>query len=295
MTRRDVKFSSQGQSCVGWFYPAAAEATTPRPCVVMAHGLGAIKEMRLDAYAERFAVAGYHTLVFDYRHFGASEGQPRQLLDISKELQDWRAAIAHARSLPEVNANKIAIWGSSLSGGHVIATAAREPDLAAVISQVPHFSGVAGLLAVGPMLCVRLTFHAIYDALRGLLGMSPHYVPSSNTPGKLGLMASPGDLEGYLKLVPPGQPFDRRVAARFALFIGLYSPGRNLARLTMPNLVQVAMEDHVTPPGPAIRAAAKSPFTTLKQYPKGHFAPYVTPLFETFVADQLAFLKSTLN
>lgn len=295
MTRRDVKFRSAGQHCVGWFYPATAEATSPPPCIVMAHGLGAIKEMRLDAYAERFAAAGYHVLVFDYRHFGASEGQPRQLLDIGEELQDWRAAIAHARSLPEVNANKIVIWGSSLGGGHVIATAAREPKLAAVISQVPHFSGVAGLLAVGPVLCIRLTFHGLYDALRGLLGMSPHYVLSSNEPGKLGLMAGPGDDEGYLKLVPPGLPFDRRVAARFALFIGLYSPGRHLARLTMPNLVQVAMEDHVTPPGPAIRASAKSALTTLKQYPNGHFAPYVASLFDTFVADQLAFLKATLD
>ncbi|WP_082580021.1 alpha/beta hydrolase [Pelomonas sp. Root1444] len=273
MTRRDVKFRSQGQECAGCFYPAAAEATNPRPCVVMAHGLGGIKEMRLGAYAEQFAAAGYHTLVFDYRHFGASDGQPRQLLDISKELQDWQAAIAHARTLPEVDANKIAIWGSSLSGGHVLATAAREPELAAVISQVPHFSGVAGVLALGFMPCVRLTFHGIYDALRGLLGMPPHYVLSSNEPGKLGLMTGPGDDEGYLKLVPPGQPFDQRVAARFALFIGLYSPGRHLAKLTMPNLVQVAMEDRVTPPGPAIRAAANSPLTTLKRYPKGHFEP----------------------
>lgn len=48
--------------------------------LVMAHGLGGVRQMRLDAFAERFSSAGYRCLVFDYRHFGASAGEPRQLL-----------------------------------------------------------------------------------------------------------------------------------------------------------------------------------------------------------------------
>ena len=63
----------------------------------MAHGLAAVKEMRLDAYAERFAAKGYHVLVFDYRHFGGSEGSPRQLLDIGKQHADWAAAVDYAQ------------------------------------------------------------------------------------------------------------------------------------------------------------------------------------------------------
>ena len=46
----------------------------------MAHGFSGVREQRLDAYAERFAQAGLAVLVFDYRHFGASGGEPRQLL-----------------------------------------------------------------------------------------------------------------------------------------------------------------------------------------------------------------------
>ncbi len=76
----DVEFRSDDAICRGWLYlPQSAQ---PSPVIVMAHGLGAIREMRLDAYAERFAAAGYTCLVFDYRHFGASDGEPRQLLDI---------------------------------------------------------------------------------------------------------------------------------------------------------------------------------------------------------------------
>ena len=121
MRREDIVVRSGGQDCAGWLYHA--DAAEPAATVVMAHGLAAVKEMRLDAYAERFARAGYHVLVFDYRHFGASGGQPRQLLDIRRQHEDWAAAVGYARSLPEVDSAKVALWGTSLAGGHVLALA----------------------------------------------------------------------------------------------------------------------------------------------------------------------------
>lgn len=88
MDRADVAFASRSQTSAGWFY--AADVSGRAPCVVMAHGLAGVKEMRLDAYAERFAAAGYHALIFDYRHFGASEGSPRQLVNIRRQHEDGR-------------------------------------------------------------------------------------------------------------------------------------------------------------------------------------------------------------
>lgn len=289
MTREDIRFNSNGLQCAGWFYRAIGGGR--RPCVVMAHGLGGIKEMRLDAFAECFAAAGYHVLVFDYRYFGGSEGEPRQLLHIRSQHQDWRAAVAHARSLPEIDAGRIVLWGSSLSGGHVIATASRDTRIAAVIAQVPHLSGIASLRLAGWKAAVTLTGHALYDRLRQLLGLSPHYVLSSAEPGKQALMNVAGASAGYLKLVPHGVRFDRRVAARFALTIGFYSPGRSLPKLGMPSLIQVGLNDTVTPAAPAIALCRRSPVAVLKRYPAGHFEPYVDPLFRTIVDDQLDFLK----
>jgi hypothetical protein len=43
-------------------------------------------------------VAVLTALAFDYRHFGDSDGTPRQLLDIAHQLEDWQAAIAYARA-----------------------------------------------------------------------------------------------------------------------------------------------------------------------------------------------------
>ncbi len=73
------------------------------PCVVMAHGFGGTRTARLDAFAERFAAAGLAAVVFDYRYFGDSTGEPRQLIDIKRQIDDWRAAVAFTRTLPEVD------------------------------------------------------------------------------------------------------------------------------------------------------------------------------------------------
>src|SRR3954468_15586392 len=114
MEREDVTF----REVAAWLYrPGGASA-----CVVMGHGLTAVRDQRLPAYAERFAAAGLGVLLFDYRHFGASGGEPRQLLDIGRQLADWRAAVAYARGQFE----RVALFGSSFSGGHVLAIGATD-------------------------------------------------------------------------------------------------------------------------------------------------------------------------
>lgn len=114
--REDVTFTvgASGKDRISaWFYRPTSDG--PVPVLVMAHGLGAVKTMRLDAYAERFSAAGYACLVFDYRNFGDSEGQPRQLLDIKMQLEDWSAAVAYAHTLPGVDKSRITLWGTSLA------------------------------------------------------------------------------------------------------------------------------------------------------------------------------------
>lgn len=288
--REDIEFSSGGITCRGWHY--RAEGDGPRPCVVMAHGLSAVKEMGLDRYAERYAAAGYDVVVFDYRHFGASDGEPRQLIDISRQLDDYRAAIAFARGLPRID-GRIILWGSSLSGGHVMALAGGEPDLAAAISQGPHTDAMASSFAGGLGHGLRLGLHAMRDAVGSLFGRAPHRIPAVGSPGDLALMTAP-EAAAYLDLVPEGQEFEGDVPARFLLGFSTYSPGRRLRRAKAPVLVQVALHDKTTPPKAAIAAANAAPTATLKTYDTGHFALYFGETFELFVADQLAFLKERL-
>ncbi|MDN5856233.1 MAG: alpha/beta fold hydrolase, partial [Actinomycetia bacterium] len=99
------------------------------------------KEMYLDKYAETFAEPGLNALVFDNRNFGASDGQPRQEIDPWAQVRDYRHAITYATTLSEVDSERVGVWGSSYSGGHVLVVAAIDRRVKAVVSQVPLVSG----------------------------------------------------------------------------------------------------------------------------------------------------------
>ncbi len=160
--------------------------------------------MRLDAYAERFSAAGYACLVFDYRNFGDSEGQPRQLLDISMQLADWAAAVAYARTLPGIDPDRIGLWGTSFGGGHVIATAARLPGIAAAVAQCPFTDGIVSARTLSPSIFTRVGVLAARDLVAARLGKPPVMVSAVGKPGEVALMNAPDAYPGYLRLVPEG-------------------------------------------------------------------------------------------
>src|SRR5690349_7846565 len=136
ITPSPVEFISAGVDCRGWFYEPAQRAS--RGCVVMAHGFGASPDGPLGEVARRIAAAGTAAFGFDYRQFGASDGQPRNQLDMDRQLDDWHAAIAYVRDRGDVDPDLIGLWGSSLSGGQVLCVAARDHRIASVVAQVPY-------------------------------------------------------------------------------------------------------------------------------------------------------------
>jgi hypothetical protein len=288
--RIDVVFRSGDARCAGWLYPSDS-AEAPAPCVVMGHGFGALKEGRLAPYAERFQRNGFAVLAFDYRHFGTSAGQPRQLLNIRSQLDDWAAATGYARALECVDADRIVVWGSSFGGGHVIRVAARDPRIVAAIAQVPHASGPASARAAGASANLRMAAAGIRDTFGALLRRPPYYAPIVGSPGTLGAMTSPDALAGYCAMYPEGFSWRNEVAPRVLLATAMYSPGRAAAQVRCLLLVQVASRDVVTPPEPARRAARRAVRGELVRYPIGHFDIYVGEPFERAVADQLSFLN----
>lgn len=297
--REDVRFRSgepghEGGECGAWlFRPADADGAAP--CLVMAHGFGALKEARLDAYAERFAAAGYAALVFDYRHFGSSEGEPRQLLSVPRQHEDWAAAVDFARGLDAVDRERIVLWGSSYSGGHVIHTAARDAGVAAAIAQVPHTDGIATLRELEPARAAKLTGLAVADQARALVGRSPRYMPTVGPRGSLAAMTGDDAGNGYAAMYPPGFDWRNEVAARIMLTFPMYSPGRDASKVACPILFQVGTEDHITPPAPALKAAKAAPRGELITYPLSHFEIYLGEPFERAVGDQLDFLARHLG
>lgn len=293
-TREDVSFRSGADRISAWLYRPEESDPGGAPLLVMAHGLGAVRTMRLDAYAERFAAAGYACLVFDYRNFGDSDGAPRQLLDVGMQLADWSAAVDFAHTLAGVDRNRIGLWGTSFGGGHVIATAARLP-VAAAVAQCPFTDGIASARTIAPLTTARISLLALRDLAAARLGNPPVMVAAAGRPGEVALMTTPDTYPGYLKLVPQGQHLRNEVAARIGMKILTYRPGRLAAKVGCPILFCVCDTDSVAPPGPTLRYAAKAPRGTVKRYPEGHFDIYVGDAFERVVADQLEFLDRNLK
>jgi uncharacterized protein len=292
--REDVQFTSGDDRISAWLYrPAGAPAA---PLLVMAHGLGAVRSMRLDVYAERFSAAGYACLVFDYRNFGDSEGQPRQVLDIDMQLADWAAAVAYARTLDGIDHDRIVLWGTSFGGGHVITTAARLPGIAAVIAQCPFTDGLASARTLSnPLVTARITARAIRDAIGARLGRPPVMIATAGKPEQVALMKTPDAYPGYLRLVPAGVELRNEVAARIALRVFTYRPGLLTPKIGCPILFCVCRDDSLAPADATLRHAANAPRGEVRTYPEGHFAIYVDEPFERVVADQLAFLDEHVH
>jgi dienelactone hydrolase len=284
MQRVDVRFKSGESECAGWLYRPDGAGTQRPPIVVLAHGLGCLKEMRLDAYCERFAAAGLAALAFDYRYFGDSGGEPRQLLDVQRQLEDWAAALAYARALPDVDSERVAIWGTSLAGGHVIEVAARDGRVAAVVSQCPFSDGTASTLAMDPRSSAQVTMLAMRDQLARALRRPPVMVKLIGPPGSAALMTAPDAEPGIRAIAPP--QYINAVAARVGLQIPMYRPGRSASRVQAPHLYCICEHDSVAPAKGAHSAAQRAPQAEVRSYPIGHFDVYVGEPFEQAVADQ---------
>src|SRR5690348_4506805 len=146
-----LNFPSGGDHCAAWYLSASTDALAGphgRPCVVMAHGFGGTRDTGLLDYAEGFAAAGLDVLLFDYRGFGGSAGTPRQRVSYRRQRNDYRAAIAAARALPGIDPERIVLWGTSYSGGHVVPVAVADGKIAAIISLTPAMDGLAALGAI---------------------------------------------------------------------------------------------------------------------------------------------------
>jgi pimeloyl-ACP methyl ester carboxylesterase len=292
--REKVQFVSGDAECVGWYYPG-----TNGGCVVMAGGFGVTKEPGTDLFAERFQQAGFGVLAFDYRRLGESGGQPRQVARVGEQLADWQAAIDFAATLPGVDPGKIAIWAFSLSGGYIFPIAAQNPQLAAAIAQTPNADGPAAARNAArhqkPLTMLHFMGRALLDALGSLVGRPPRLVPLVAEPGTVALLTTPDSLQTSEALNPGNKYPDwiQAVAARSALRVTFYRPGRHASKVKVPLLVLVADQDQSALAQPSIDAAGRAPYAELVRVPGGHYAPFLDE-HENAVEAELAFLRKHL-
>ena len=155
-----VTFDSDGLALEGLYFRPAGDG--PFPCVVMAGGWCYVKELAQPTYAAALAAAGIAALVFDYRNFGGSEGQPRQHIDPAQQIADYRNALDHVESLDEIDATRLGVWGISYSGGHVLILGAIDTRVRALCGIVPVTDGYTNMrLAHGTLGFRRFQEHIL--------------------------------------------------------------------------------------------------------------------------------------
>lgn len=294
MSYQELSFTSHGTPCSAWHFRASGEHS--RPVVVMAHGFGGTKDSGLEPFAERFAAAGIDVFAFDYRGFGASEGQPRQTISLERQLADFHSAIAAAADLPDVDRGRIGLWGASMSGGHVLQVAGDRDDIAAVIALTPLTSGLAaGRAAIGErdvLTALRWTATGVRSKLSVARGGAATLMPIVGRPGEPGALTLSGAYESYLGMAGP--TWRNQIDSSVGMELGRMNVKAAVRRISCPVLVQIGDFDRFVPAG-TVAKTAELARAQVHRYACDHFD--VWPGNEWFgktVDDQVAFLRRVL-
>ncbi len=303
MEKTAVTFTAHGDTALrGIFY--RPEGAVGVPGIVMAHGFSAVKEMGLLEFAEEFCAAGFAVLVYDHRNLGESAGEPRQEINPWAQARDYRYALSWLAERPEVDADRLAIWGSSFSGGEVIVVAAADERVKAVVANVP----LAGIPGVD-----YSDAHAAFEAIRdGLLDES-----GAGPADRLGPAASTirvvDDGEGDEPTIfpqsesrewflhrgrRPGSTWRNHVTLRNAFDCDpVFDPGACIASLgSKPLLMVVATEDNLAATSIALEAFDRAAEPKRLELIEGHhFDPYEGAGFEQAARAAREFLLEHLK
>jgi pimeloyl-ACP methyl ester carboxylesterase len=297
--RYDVQFAVCALNISAWLY-LPKDTSRAVPCVVMSHGFGGTKDCILERYAKRFVEAGYAVLTYDYRHFGDSEGLPRQLFATTTQLDDLRAAIEYARSRREIDAGNILLWGTSASGGYGLIIAAEDARIAAVIAQCAGIDHKADskmfMDREGLVYFLRLLMHAQRDKGRSRFGLSSHTFPIAGRPGTTAMFTAPGALDGYARLMQDSKTFKNEVCARLFFMTHGPDPLESSKKVHCPTLFLACEQDNLAAPNSYVPAAeALGGLAEVKTYPIGHFDIYEGARFENAMNEMLNFMKMHLR
>lgn len=277
--RQNIEFASRGLKCRGWLYkPESLSDGKKTSAIVMAHGFSAVKEMYLPNYAECFTAAGFITMVFDFRFLGESEGEPRGRVIPFEQHEDFRNAITWVSILDEVDEDRIGVWGSSYSGGHVLHLAAFDRRIKAVVAQVPAISGWRSILKQQGRDAVHmLSAMATEDRLARYQNQAENYMPVVAQEGQPALLATPDSYEFFVEKCGSIAPtWINQVTFESVEKLVEYSPADAIELISPTPLLIVAAENDALIPIEETREAFDRALEPKKlvALPCGHFDVY---------------------
>lgn len=295
VARLDLRFACGAAQCAGWLFLPAAPARAP--VVVMAHGFAGTRDVALPWIAERLASAAIAAFVFDYRHFGASGGAPRQLVDPWRQLEDWAAALTFVRTRAEVDATRVALWGSSMGGGHALIAAARDGRVRGVVAQAPlvdtRVEGEATFPGIG--WATRLLFTAWADLAASAFGSGPVTMPAIAPAVGFGMIVDDAAYAAFERLVEHGSTYRNEVAVRSVLTFDEYNPAMQAASIAVPVLLIASRSDRFAPFSAVEAFARARPNVTVEVFEGDHFDVYSAPARDRATEFAIPFLTGLLG
>ncbi|KAK2056390.1 alpha/beta-hydrolase [Colletotrichum caudatum] len=274
----------------------------PMPTIVMGHGIEATKAAGLSPFAGEFTSEGYAAVTFDYIGFGESEGSPRNVINVTHQLQDFQDVIKWVREPDQSNwveSSRVIAWGSSFGGMHVTALMAEDHGLAAGIAQCPLVDGLAGVMQMPLARSLRLAAVATADIVGSyLLGVKePRYVDLVSDGSTPAVMASQEAAEGWVRLAPDngGNPATV-IAGRSLLSIMISRPLLQIHKSTRPYLVVLPTWDHEVSLDAAEECVRRAPLGEALRVEGGHFDLYKGGVaYDKNIAGQKQFLRRVLG
>ena len=296
-----VAFQSQGSTLRGRFLPAASG--DPAACVVLAHGFSATMAMCLHRYAEAFNAAGFAVLSYDHRNLGSSDGEPRGEINPWVQARGYRDAVAFARSLEAVDADRVAIWGLSFSGLQVLVVGALIPGLAAILAQVPSCG--AEMPGLEPGDAVLTTLRNTFESgnVAGTPETTEELLPVVS-PDPVGLPSLLLPVQAYRWFIDyggrHGSHWQNRASRVLPATPVPFHPYLTARYLTAPTLMLIGRDDEMARCNPLVQRAVFDEIRVAKQLVEiegGHFGGLYHPstAFDRAVGLEIAFLREHLG
>lgn len=283
-------FLTDGTFCSATLHVPNNSENQKLPAVLMVGGWGSIQGALTDSFINHFVHQGYAVMEFDYPGWGRSAGLPRQDINPWQRVKTVNKALSHLKSLPQVDADNIIVWGTSFGGGHVVDLVAKHPELKGAIIQVPMLDGISTVRSVPLPQMFKFFGYGLADRIK--LG-ERICIPTVSQPGQLGAMDRDQAWNAMeLAKEKLNIEYDNRVTARSLLTMGFYRPWKRLKQIKVPMLIIGATQDTVAPFVSKKIEKVKNPFLQVVEMEADHFDPYFEPYFSKNVCYQLNFLKS---
>lgn len=300
---KNIEFKSQGATLRGRLY-IPDNKSKKSPVVIMAHGFTTtINGMTADKYAEKFSEAGFAALLYDHRNFGISDGEPRQEINFWVQSRGYIDAFDFISNQPEIDVDKIVVWGASLSSREAFLAGITDDRVKAVIAMIPAFGEEIPKEEKAGSLYDFAKEILLTDNIMSLPHTSTEQIPIVSTDQK-GTPSALTDLTAYKWFIEYGGRFGtnwKNVVSFSNIEVpGDFNLGQFADKLKAPILMVVATNDEMNGANPKVTQYVYNNITQPKEWVDidgGHFGLlyYPSPLFDKSSKAQIDFLNKYLK